>query len=111
MFAKKLQDMAKSRDAGLEILSYSAVCKTSSYFEQQIASFAWRCAAVCPRGGECHICAIRRRAADQGILFGLQIRDRASFFEPDSKTVCKICTITPSQGEKSQYCLAPSHWF
>ena len=41
-------------------------------------------------GGECHICAIRRRAADQGILFGLRIPDKVSFFEPDSKTGCQI---------------------
>ena len=36
-------------------------------------------------------------SSDQGILFGLRIRDRVSFFEPDSKTGCQICTITPSQ--------------
>ena len=36
------------------------------------------------------MCAIRRRAADQGILFGLQIRDRVSFFEPDSKQGAKF---------------------
>ena len=57
-----------------------------------------------PGGGGSHICAIRRRAADQGILFDLRIRDRVSFFEPDSKTGCQICTITPSQGAYSQYC-------
>ena len=34
---------------------------------------------------------------------------QVSFFEPDSKTGCQICTITPSQGAYSQYCLAPSH--
>ena len=62
-------------------------------------------------GGGCHICAIRRRAADQGILFGLRIRDRVSFFEPDSKIGCQICTITPNQGASSQYCLAPSRSF
>ena len=43
------------------------------------------------------MCSIRRRAADQGVLFGLRIRDKMSFFEPDSKTGCQICTITPSQ--------------
>ena len=34
-----------------------------------------------------------------------------SFFEPDSKTGCQICTTTPSQGAYSQYCLTPSHCF
>ena len=41
-----------------------------------------------PGGGYCQICAIRRRG-DQGILFGLRIRDRVSFFEPGSKTGCQ----------------------
>ena len=62
-------------------------------------------------GGGNAICAIRRRAADQGILFGLRIRDRVSFMEPDSKTGCQICKINPSQVAYSQYCLAPSRWF
>ena len=84
--------------------------------EQQIAlarSFKTEVRPISPGGGGglCHICAIRRRAADQGILFGLRIRHRVSFFEPDSKTGCQICTISPSQGTYSQYCLALSHWF
>ena len=54
----------------------------------------------------CHTETCRRSGY---ILFRLRIRDRVSFFEPDSK--CQICTITPSQGAYSQYCLAPSHWF
>ena len=53
-----------------------------------------RCVCVLGGGGgggnAIWICAIRRR--------GLLIRDRVSFFEPDSKTGCQICTITPSPG-------------
>ena len=58
-----------------------------------------------------YMCHTETCRPDQGILFGLRIRDRVSFFEPDSKTGCQICEINPSQGAYSQYCLAPSHWF
>ena len=47
-------------------------------------------------------CARQRCAADEDILFGLRIQDRVSFFEPDSKTGCQVCTITPNQGAYSQ---------
>ena len=44
-------------------------------------------------------------------FLAFRIRDRVSFFEPDSKTGCQICKINPSQGAYSQYCLASSRWF
>ena len=45
--------------------------------------------SIPPRGG-CHIRAIRKRAADQGILFGLRIRDRVSFFSLTLKQGAKF---------------------
>ena len=62
-------------------------------------------------GGNAIYVPYRDMPADQGIVFGLRIRDRVSFSEPDSKTGCQICKINPSQGAYSQYCLALSRWF
>ena len=59
------------------------------------------------QGGNNHICATRRHATNQGILFGLQIQDRVSLFEPDFKSGCQICTITPNQDPYPQCFLAP----
>ena len=55
----------------------------------------------------CHTETCRR----SGYTFWPSNPRQGVFFEPDSKTGCQICTITPSQGAYSQYCLTPSHWF
>ena len=54
----------------------------------------------------CHMETCRR----SGYTFWPSNPRPGVFFEPDSKTGRQICTITPSQGAYSQYCLAPSGW-
>ena len=65
------------------------------------------CWLLVPRGGG--------GAADQGILFGLRIRDRVSFssltLKQGARFVRSLRAGTPRQGAYSQYCLALSRWF
>ena len=66
---------------------------------------------LCPGGGVMPYMWHTEMCRRSGYTFWPSNPRQGACFRTRLQTGCQICTITPSQGAYSQYCLAPSRWF